>query len=204
MLKELNKQLARFTNPVKAEMTPEEMETLKKIFEIQGSYEALYKWFLIEDEFTKGVSLAMNVENIPTVAQGYSKEDIADNLMYIQSMTKHIRAKLDSLKQEFVKELVGDIARVENINKEEYTIKEREKILANREKEIILKKDLLDKLQRDLDEDENKIEEIKRAFIEKLQDKEAEIILKQAEEKLKNAEKIQAQKQEEIGVGINA
>lgn len=127
MLKELNDKLKRFTKPVKAEMTPEEMETLKKVFQIDGSYEALYKWFLIDDEFTKGVSLSMEIEEIPTVAQGMSKEDIADNVQYLQTMTRHIRQKFDSLKQEFVKQIKAEISEIEKSNEEE-RIKNQEKV----------------------------------------------------------------------------
>jgi len=141
MLKELNKQLARFTNPVKAEMTPEEMEAIKQMFLVEGGYEALYKFMLIENENDKGVSLAYDIENLPSVAQGFTKEDIADIVMFNQTMTRHIRSKFDSLKQEFVENLKAEISELEKTK---------------------------------------------------------------AEEKLKNAEKIQAQKQEEIGVGINA
>ena len=131
VIEEYKKKLERYTKPVKAEMTDEEMEILRKVFEIPGSYEALYKWFLIEDEFTKGVSLAMEVETIPTVAQGFSKEEVADNLMFIQTMTRHIRQKFDGLKQEFIRELEEKITEEEKKIEEE-KLKEKEKIEAQK------------------------------------------------------------------------
>jgi len=102
MIKKLQKQLDKFSYSEKAELTKEEVEILKKMFSIEGSFKALFRHFCIL-ESDRGTQLIYDLEEIPSDGQ-YTDREIADIVRFKKMTTQFVRGRMEGLRNTFAKE----------------------------------------------------------------------------------------------------
>ena len=101
MLKDLQSELAKFRFTESAEISEKEIETLKEMFSVKDSFKTLFRYFcVIEGE--KGTQLAYDIEALPVLGQ-YTAEEVADEIKFKQLLTRLLRMKMETIRNDFEK-----------------------------------------------------------------------------------------------------
>jgi len=123
-LKELEKQLKEFERPAKAEMTDEEMNTLRAMFSVPNSMETLFK-FLVGIESEKGTRLAYDIENINLAGD---VEDVLQQIKFQKVLIQFARMKLEKIRLLVKEEIQSEInEKKEELKKQREEEEEKEK-----------------------------------------------------------------------------
>lgn len=121
-LTELQGKLAKFRYTEEAEMNEKEMDTLKKMFSVEGAFKAMFKYLCVI-ESAKGSQLAYDIENLPTEADNHTPQEVADEIRFKKLITRFARLKMETIRSSFEKEIGEQVDAAEK-----KTLEEREKI----------------------------------------------------------------------------
>lgn len=140
MIKELEKELEKFTYKEKAELTDRELAVLRGSINTKETYDTFFK-YLLGVESDKGISLAYDIESLPTAEEGVAPEVIAENARFHKMLTRFVRSKLEHLSFLIKTDIETDIKVLTDVEKEKAEI----------QKQVNDKKSEIVSLQKELD-----------------------------------------------------
>jgi len=127
-LKEIEKELKQFYYPEEAELTKEEVATLKEMFLVKGSFQALFR-YMCQIEGEKGTRMAYSIEDIPTDGS-CSAQEVANLVRFRNNVTTFARGKMENLRNTYAKQANDKLTEATKLaldKKEELALKQKEK-----------------------------------------------------------------------------
>lgn len=130
-LQELQDKLAKFRYTESAEISDEELAVLNEMFSAKDAFKVLFKYMCVI-ESDKGTQLAYDIENLPTRADNWTAEEVADEIKFKQLLVRFVKMKMETLRLDFERKASDAVEA-----KEKEVLEEREKI-EKEEKEAAL------------------------------------------------------------------
>ena len=113
-LEELREELKEFASIERAELTDEELKTLRTMFAVPGSFNALFR-YLVTIESEKGTQLAYEIEGVHTVIDGATADEVDREIELKKTITRYLRGKLEGIRGTFKKDIQEEIEKEEAV-----------------------------------------------------------------------------------------
>lgn len=104
-IEELENALEYFRYEEEAILTDGEVEILREMFSVKGSFRTLFK-YMVTIESEKGTMLAYDIESAPT------GEDAGDHNRFAQMLVRFLRSKMEGIRSDFAQDYEEDLKEV--------------------------------------------------------------------------------------------
>ena len=116
-LTQLRKELAKFHYKEDAATTEEELEILRKMFSIEGSFKALFR-FMCKIESDNGTQIAYDINSLPSTANNYTVAEVAEEVKFKQMIVEYSRMKMEEIRNTFAMEANAKVLEAEKVETE--------------------------------------------------------------------------------------
>lgn len=137
---DLEVELAKHKYQEDSILTDREFNFLRQSLGGKETYDAFFKFFLGVEK-TNGISLAYDIESLPTQEDGVDEKTLADNVRFHKILTRFVRSKLNHLQELMVIDVEKDKATLMEIERLEGLKAEEELRLKELKREEIARAD---------------------------------------------------------------